>query len=544
MLGSAHFLVSLSPGGGNHMNIQDPAHSTHRGSQSEYGRPAGLWIRLGAQILDGIIWIPLGCLTVASIVYFQSLELFVLCTVPGLLYKPFMESYYGATLGKMALNLEVIDEFGDRLDLRRAYIRFAPFLAATLVGELSSIWILTNADLNQLSGLWEWSTFVAENPTPLTTTHNVLNTCASLGCFVAAFTHRKRAFHDYLANSYCVYKFENVLFHTPTQEASPDISLSTGSAGPEPTWSAVTIMSIFVAFGLCGLISLKIFKPAAIQSIRSVEIENITAEEPPNATRILFLGNSHMYKHQIPRMVSRLVPEGEKPIWFRAIASPGVTTGWLWKQDEVLGLIENEEWDFIVLQPQSLEPVHDPKEFRHYVRKFESRAVHRGAKLLLWTPWARDPETDIYDVYEETWTGGDEKNLTERLSLAVREVADRSEACPIGDIWFAVRQEIPKAVLHSPNDGNHATQVGAYLTALSLYGCLDRNPSSVTWAPDNFSPDSAEKLRKITARELGKGVAGGDERQEKETKDGPSSNESEEPPTSPGQKEAPESPKP
>jgi thiol-disulfide isomerase/thioredoxin/uncharacterized RDD family membrane protein YckC len=434
--------------------------------------------------------------------YFHSLALFVLCCIPGLLYKPFMESYYGATLGKMALHIEVVGENGERLDLRRAYLRFSPFLVTTLIGELAAIWILSNAPLATVSGLGAWSQFVAANPTPLSSIHSVVNLLVGLECVAAAFTYRKRAGHDFLAKSYCVHKFEKVSANTGTSQASPDISMSTGSEGPSPAWSAVTVMSILVAIGLLTAVVLKTLKPPPPDLDAYITIDNITVKKPPRATRVLFLGNSHTYTHQIPRMLSQMVPEGQEPIWFQSRAAPNTTINWFWQRDDILRLITREKREFIVLQPDHLEPVQDPEKFRQQVRKFESLSVHNGAQLLVWAPWARDAKTDTDNVHKKTWTGGTEESLTERLNQSVEDATDRSISCPIGKAWLAVRQETPEIVLHSPKDGNQATLSGAYLTALTLYGCLYRDPATVTWAPEKITPDSATKLRSVVTRVL------------------------------------------
>jgi len=107
-----------------------------------------------------------------------------------------MEAFYGATLGKMALKIRVIDTHGNNLTLRKAYIRFLPFLVPTVIVFLTNVILILNlpeVGLLLLGG-------------PFTYLYGILIFVMVVDCAVAAFTHRKRAGHDMLAGSFCVYR--------------------------------------------------------------------------------------------------------------------------------------------------------------------------------------------------------------------------------------------------------------------------------------------------------------------------------------------------
>ena len=99
-------------------------------------RFAGFGVRLGAYIIDILALIPL----IGAGMYFTSvspnptayLGLSVLLT----LYKPVMEGMYGATLGKMAVKLKIIQEDGSQIDMQQAFIRWIPFI----IGGAFGIW--------------------------------------------------------------------------------------------------------------------------------------------------------------------------------------------------------------------------------------------------------------------------------------------------------------------------------------------------------------------------------------------------------------------
>ena len=169
-----------------------------------YSRPAGFWIRTGAHIIDSLIFIPVIILAVWNTIHLKSTALLVLINLPGLIYKPFMESFYGATLGKMACGIKVIDDNGKKLPLFDAYVRALPFLLSTVI-TLASHLILFSSPQFQSAESW-LEIAQAQQGNFLETVNQILGLVIIIECLFAAFTFRKRALHDMLAESFCVYK--------------------------------------------------------------------------------------------------------------------------------------------------------------------------------------------------------------------------------------------------------------------------------------------------------------------------------------------------
>ena len=169
-----------------------------------YSRPAGFWIRAGATIIDGLIFLPIGLLGHWNMLSLKSTVLLVLISLPGLVYKPFMESFFGATLGKMSCKIKVIDDNGNKLSLFSAYIRFFPFLLSagvTLAGQL----ILFSSPQFQSANSWI-ELGQAQQGSSLNMISYPVNALILIDCVVVVFTFRKRALHDMMAESFCVYK--------------------------------------------------------------------------------------------------------------------------------------------------------------------------------------------------------------------------------------------------------------------------------------------------------------------------------------------------
>ncbi len=169
-----------------------------------YSRPAGFWIRVGAYIIDGLIFIPIVILSIWNLYSLKSIVVLVLASLPGLIYKPFMESFFGATLGKMACGIKVIDDNGKKLSLLGAYIRFVPFLLLSGITLASQLILFSSPQFQSATSFIEIGQ--AQQGSFLDAVRYLVNAFMLIDCVFVAFTFRKRALHDMMAKSFCVYK--------------------------------------------------------------------------------------------------------------------------------------------------------------------------------------------------------------------------------------------------------------------------------------------------------------------------------------------------
>jgi len=166
--------------------------------------PAGFWIRVAASLVDSLVFLPVVILAFVNMFQIKSVALMITAVIPGLLYKPLMESYFGATVGKMACKVKVIDNRGRRPSVSQAYTRYIPFLVYSLVSLVGAAALFSEPDFRTASSIHELAELEYHNPVDLL--QNVTFIFIFIDCLVAAFTYRKRALHDIIAQTYCVYK--------------------------------------------------------------------------------------------------------------------------------------------------------------------------------------------------------------------------------------------------------------------------------------------------------------------------------------------------
>lgn len=172
--------------------------------QPTYGK---FWERFGAYIIDIVlIGIPSLGLNYLNFSTLKSFYVYIPIALIGLLYKPFMESRYQATLGKMALNLKVTDLNYGQINFEKSLLRSMIYMLPALTYIPVQYLGYSNPDLLKLEGYWEFSQAVAVTYP----TSGIFNCFFSLIfltdliMLLADETKQQRSLKDRLAKTYVI----------------------------------------------------------------------------------------------------------------------------------------------------------------------------------------------------------------------------------------------------------------------------------------------------------------------------------------------------
>jgi hypothetical protein len=172
--------------------------------------------------------------------------------------------------------------------------------------------------------------------------------------------------------------------------------------------------------------------------------------------KVLFIGNSRTRYFDIPNQIKQLASLETRKLEVRTVAFDGWTleSHWNSPNSAALQAIREGGWDDVVLQELSSRPVLENAKFVASVKNFNAEIKKVGARTVLY----------------ENWWRKDLSYTQAQLSVAYKTLADEVGAAisPVGSAWLESSSTNPTSSLFS-TDGNHATALGAYLTACEFY---------------------------------------------------------------------------
>jgi len=179
---------------------------------------------------------------------------------------------------------------------------------------------------------------------------------------------------------------------------------------------------------------------------------------PPNCARVLFLGNSLTFTHDIPGNTERLanlLTRG-RSLCVTAHTEPGVTLEWHWNDPETSRLLM-ERWDYVVLQEQSERAYDQPAQMDARVSAFAEKIRHAGAEPLL------------FSIISRQWPEERRVELHDRMRATGRLLGLR--VMPVDDVWSDILRDDASAPIFAA-DGHHPAPYGAYSAALVFARCM------------------------------------------------------------------------
>jgi hypothetical protein len=208
------------------------------------------------------------------------------------------------------------------------------------------------------------------------------------------------------------------------------------------------------------------------------------ATEAKREIRILFIGNSFTYYHDLPKMLAELAEAGgQRPVHYETETPGGYTLEKHWQDRSALSRIQNGHWDFVVLQDQSEAPLLRCNAMIEYGKKFDAEIKKQRARTILYETWALqdkpEQQTAISSAYE-----GLARDLNARLA-------------PVGNAWQTALRSDPQLVLHDA-DHKHPSASGTYLAACVFYGTLfGKSPAGLPGRIGGLTNAEAQRLQAI-----------------------------------------------
>ncbi len=213
----------------------------------------------------------------------------------------------------------------------------------------------------------------------------------------------------------------------------------------------------------------------------------VVAMASGQTTSVLFIGNSYTYVNNLPQTFHDLALSKGDTVIFDSSAPGGYTFNLHTTNATTISKINQQPWDYVVLQEQSQMPAFPPTQVATDTYPYATQLNN----IIL----ANDSCTET--VFYMTWgrENGDSSNcaayppictyagMQQRLRESYLQMAtDNHASCsPVGVAWKHVRDNYPSIVLYNA-DQSHPSVNGTYLAACVFYASLfHKTPIGATY---------------------------------------------------------------
>ena len=215
--------------------------------------------------------------------------------------------------------------------------------------------------------------------------------------------------------------------------------------------------------------------------------------------KILFIGNSFTYYNELPRLLEKV--SGGVSVQAEMIAKGGYrlhqyADGASEDGQAVEAALRREQWDYVVLQGQSAEPVRERESFLTAAGELCDKIRACGAKPVFYQTWSYRDGTEKLAA-----TGLSYEAFYRALKEGYQMAAEGNQAAlvPVGDVFFALAE--PKGPLSMMiDDDYHPSLAGSYAAAVSFYRHFFPAEAGTLWYPAEMSREDAELIWKTVTQ--------------------------------------------
>lgn len=205
--------------------------------------------------------------------------------------------------------------------------------------------------------------------------------------------------------------------------------------------------------------------------------------------KVLFLGNSYTNYNNLPKLISdvalsagdTLTYDSNTPGGFRLTDHLGNTTS----RNKIMA----GNWDYVVMQGQSQEPITQSGNFTHGLTRLRNLTLQHSpcAELMTYMTWGRengDASNCATFPAMCTYIGMDTTLMHKYLHNT--DIIS-GQVSPVSVVWRYLRTNHPNINLYA-SDGSHPSASGSYAAACSFYvSIFKKDPSMITF---DFGLDS------------------------------------------------------
>lgn len=219
--------------------------------------------------------------------------------------------------------------------------------------------------------------------------------------------------------------------------------------------------------------------------------------------RALFLGNSYTENNNLPGLVAQFALAAGDTLEYKSNTPGGHTLQNHFANATSLSLIEEGDWDFVILQEQSQLPAFPDGQvavqmFPYAEMLSDHIKLHNAdATVLFYMTWGRkNGDQQNCDLFPPLCTY---EGMDSMLQLRYTMMAEYNEAAiaPVAKVWRKLRNDHPGIELYS-SDESHPSNNGSFAAACTFYAVMFRKDPTQSNYNFTVSPDVADIIRNVT----------------------------------------------
>ena len=216
----------------------------------------------------------------------------------------------------------------------------------------------------------------------------------------------------------------------------------------------------------------------------------------------LFVGNSYTYVNNLPGVIKEIANSNGHQFYHQSHTPGGATFSQHASNSNLQNQLNEEEWDYVILQGQSQNPSFPPNQVASEVYPFaeslcnDIRMANTCSNPLFFMTWGRENgDTQNCQFYEPLCTY---EGMQDRLIESYTEMAEMNNSllAPVGIAWKNLRANYPTINLYS-SDGSHPSIHGTYLSACLFYSILFTESPVNSYIPDGITPSDAVLIQEV-----------------------------------------------
>ncbi|MCO6482288.1 MAG: PKD domain-containing protein [Flavobacteriales bacterium] len=220
--------------------------------------------------------------------------------------------------------------------------------------------------------------------------------------------------------------------------------------------------------------------------------------------RVLFIGNSYTGVNNLPEMTRQLALSLGDTLVVASSNPGGYTFSQHCTNAATQGLIDQGDWDFVVLQEQSQLPSFPPAQVASQCLPYAQalvdsiRAHSVCAEPVFYMTWGRENgDAQNCAAWPPVCTY---EGMQQQLRISYLQMAEdnSAECAPAGMAWKHVRDNFPTIDLYA-SDGSHPSVAGSYLVACTMYSTFFRKSTVGAGWLSTLDANTAATLQQVAS---------------------------------------------